>query len=179
MSRWTTLSATWTSRPHRPHAGAARRARKRSAAALGGRGGGGAGFAACIALSRAATEPGCTDGEILAPVFAAGRGGDGKAPAGAGAPYGVFAGVAHVDTLKVRYPEEARALFQRLETSLYPERRDMYMAALERMYFEMLPTLPLIWGASNALSKPNFEGWEPDKSLHLFWNAATWRTTAP
>ena len=107
MSRWTTLSATWTSRPHRPHAGAARRARKRSAAALGGRGGGGAGFAACIALSRAATEPGCTDGEILAPVFAAaggdrncGRGGDGKAPAGAGAPYGVFAGVAHVDTVR-------------------------------------------------------------------------------
>ena len=44
----------------------------------------------------------------MAPVFAAaggdrncGRGGDGKAPAGAGAPpYGVFAGVAHVETVR-------------------------------------------------------------------------------
>ena len=102
-----TLSATWTSRPHRPHAGAARRARKRSAAALGGRGGGGGGFAACIALSRAATEPGCADGEILAPVFAAvggdrdrGRGGDEKAPFSGARPYGVFAGVAHVETVR-------------------------------------------------------------------------------
>ena len=58
-------------------------------------------------LSRAATEPGCTDGEILAPVFAAaggdrncGRGGDGKAPFSGAPPYGVFAGVAHVDTVR-------------------------------------------------------------------------------
>lgn len=88
----------------------------------------------------------------------------------------IIDGVAQLQTLKKRYPKFAQTRFQKLAVSLFPERRKMIDADLEKKFFEILPTLPMIWGGANGLTIPSFRGWQPDQSLHLFWNAATWRT---
>ena len=87
-------------------------------------------------------------------------------------------GVAQTQTLKRRYPQFARTRFEKLAVSLFPERRKMIDAELEKKFFEILPTLPMIWGGANGLTVPSFRGWQPDRSLHLFWNAGSWRTVA-
>lgn len=69
---------------------------------------------------------------------------------------------------------ELLAMLERLDTSLYDERRDALEASLQRAWLEKLPMLPLVLTSRLAAVRANLVGPEWGRADSLWWNVSAW-----
>ncbi len=89
------------------------------------------------------------------------------------------AGVLDTRTERPHFPARAVGLNQQFETSLFPERRRLLSMRLQREFAEVLPVLPVAFGAQLSGYTGALQGFEgAGQSGSVWWNVERW-TLAP
>jgi len=87
----------------------------------------------------------------------------------------VSGGVMDTRTVRPHFPARVMALNQQFETSLFPERRRLLSMRLQRDFAELLPVLPLAFGAQLSASSRELKGYEgAGQSGSQWWNVEQW-----
>jgi peptide/nickel transport system substrate-binding protein len=84
-------------------------------------------------------------------------------------------GVLDTTTERPHFPPDVLELNQRLEASLFPERRRLLLIRMQERFVELLPLIPIAFGEQLSAVHPSLQGFEPGASGSLYWNIEEWR----